>query len=85
MPLQWDLESTLALPTRLAAYSQHALRTKYMPDMGMRYKRMYRVVPAEAYMQHFASTRQHHPKRRDETWVVPKYKMPQIQSKLGIT
>jgi len=68
----YDLDCLLAFPTRLVVYAQHALRAKFMNNVDAHKKRMYRVVPAALYLQHFASDRSHLPRHKDEGWVLPR-------------
>ncbi|GAX73572.1 hypothetical protein CEUSTIGMA_g1023.t1 [Chlamydomonas eustigma] len=68
MAYVWDLESSLAFPTRLAAYAEHVLRVRHVALMGPWLQRLYRLVPAALYLKYFASDRRHHPRRVDGMW-----------------
>ncbi|KAK9806331.1 hypothetical protein WJX72_010487 [[Myrmecia] bisecta] len=57
-PLVWDLDSTLELPCTLQTYAAESLgvgRAALPPE----YARLFRVVPAGVFLQHFASNRSH--------------------------
>ncbi|CAM9663208.1 unnamed protein product [Pylaiella littoralis] len=53
----YDLDSTLAFPTQAALYITHAIRNEV--NMDMRFRRMFRVVPARECVDHFSSNRSH--------------------------
>ncbi|KAL6752215.1 N-terminal glutamine amidase-domain-containing protein [Haematococcus lacustris] len=55
----WDLDSTLPLPCRLSYYAHNALRLAAYAQFDEKYSRFYRVVPAAAYLENFASDRTH--------------------------
>uniref|UniRef100_A0A8C4NE84 Protein N-terminal glutamine amidohydrolase n=1 Tax=Eptatretus burgeri TaxID=7764 RepID=A0A8C4NE84_EPTBU len=55
--LVYDLDTTLPFPCSLEIYVQDALRADEM--LRQCYRRMFRVVRADAYLAHFASDRSH--------------------------
>lgn len=59
--LVWDLDlkhPTLQFPCTLQQYAQHALQAESI-ELPPHYARMYRLVPAASFLQHFASDRSH--------------------------
>eukprot|EP00798_Chlamydomonas_sp_ICE-L_P024069 gene24069-9645_t len=64
----WDLDSTMAFPTRLLSYADHALRVKAVEGFASRLQRVYRFIPAAKYVEHFCSNRNHHPRKMDGAW-----------------
>ena len=78
--LIWDLDTTLPFPCPLSEYIEKAL-----PDieggLGMGgYERLYRVIPSEDYLGHFASDRSHM-KRGDGSWLAPPPPWPCIRAR----
>lgn len=66
--LVWDLDTTLPFPCTLDEYEQKALAD--IPQGPEEHQRLYRLIPARDYLEHFASDRSHM-KGPDGSWLAP--------------
>lgn len=73
----YDLDSSLPFPTHFRKYATETFRSD--EALRLEYHRRFRLVPASAYLQHFASNR-HHMKREDGTWIKSPPEHPPIST-----
>ncbi|XP_033221225.1 protein N-terminal glutamine amidohydrolase [Belonocnema kinseyi] len=71
----YDLDSCLPFPIHFRKYAKETFRSD--EALCLEYHRRFRLVPASAYLQHFASNRQHM-KRENGTWIKPPPAHPPI-------
>ncbi|GLI69397.1 hypothetical protein VaNZ11_014000 [Volvox africanus] len=80
--LVWDLDTLLPFPCSLELYAQRALKSHY--HLVPHYQRFFRVVPASAYLYHFASDRSHM-RLEGGDWRMPPPPYPPIIAADGAT
>ncbi|KAL5556260.1 hypothetical protein UlMin_038496 [Ulmus minor] len=57
VPLVWDLDSSLPLPSPLTTYISETIRPSF--SVFSEYQRFFRIVHAPIFLRHFASDRRH--------------------------
>ncbi|GAQ79863.1 hypothetical protein KFL_000400060 [Klebsormidium nitens] len=79
--LIWDLDTTLPFPVRFSTYYDEAFRPSIR--LYKEFERLFRVVPAQTYLQHFSSDRSHM-RRPDGSWMAPPPPYPPILKVEGV-
>ncbi|CAG8630576.1 5104_t:CDS:2 [Ambispora leptoticha] len=77
----YDLDTTLDFPCDFETYAREALIDVNNDDES--FERLYRVIPAETFLEVFASDRSHMINSDDGTWMSPPPLYPPILSSKG--
>ncbi|CAL8105165.1 unnamed protein product [Calicophoron daubneyi] len=64
----YDFDTTLAFPTSFKTYFELALRSN--SQIPIHLQRLYRLIAANLYLEHFSSDRRHM-RRQDGSWIAP--------------
>ncbi|CAD7701527.1 unnamed protein product [Ostreobium quekettii] len=81
--LVWDLDTSLDFPVPFADYAGQAFKTMDWA-LGTQFDRFFRVIPAAAYLDNFASDRSHMV-AEDGSWKAPPPEYPCLVAKNGDT
>lgn len=73
----YDLDSVLSFPCSLQLYGTKALRSDY--GIKPAFHRKFRVIPADVFLQNFASDRSHM-RKADGSWQMPPPSYPPIHT-----
>jgi len=78
--LVYDLDSELPFPTYFHKYVTETFRTDAI--LNPEYHRLFRIVPAQSFLQNFASDRRHM-RKEDGSWLKPPPNYPPISTSVS--